>query len=83
MRRRSELAIWFLLLCLGGGLAAQEPAPESKGEPAPQQPPAASAPATMPKIVTPVRIRVSQGVAAGLLVKKVNPEYPEEARHEG
>lgn len=36
--------------------------------------------ATRPRIATPQRVRVSQGMSAGLLVKKVNPEYPEEAR---
>jgi periplasmic protein TonB len=36
--------------------------------------------ATRPRIAPPQRIRVSQGMSAGLVVKKVNPEYPEEAR---
>ena len=35
-----------------------------------------------PHIATPQRIRVSQGVADGLAVKKVIPEYPAEARKE-
>jgi periplasmic protein TonB len=39
-----------------------------------------SAPVVRPRIATPQRVRVSQGVSAGLLLKKVNPEYPEEAR---
>jgi TonB family protein len=39
-----------------------------------------SAPATTYKIATLQRVRVSQRVSAGLLVKKVNPEYPLEAR---
>jgi len=39
-----------------------------------------SQPATVPKVAMPQRVRVSQGVSAGLLVRKVNPEYPEEAR---
>jgi TonB family protein len=29
----------------------------------------------------PLRVRVSQGVSQGLCVKRVNPQYPEEARH--
>ena len=39
-----------------------------------------SPPAARPRIATPQRVRVSQGIPQGLLVKKVNPEYPEEAR---
>jgi TonB family protein len=38
-----------------------------------------STPAAIPKVATPQRIRVSQGVSAGLLVKKVNPKYPPDA----
>jgi TonB family protein len=33
--------------------------------------------------VHPIRVRVSQAVAAGLLIKKVQPHYPEEARRQG
>jgi TonB family protein len=33
-----------------------------------------------PRIATPLRIRVSQGVSSRLIVKKVNPVYPEGAR---
>jgi TonB family protein len=29
----------------------------------------------------PIRVRVSQGVSVGLLIKKVNPQYPADARH--
>jgi TonB family protein len=64
MKRRSKLLIWCLLLCLGGALAAQEATPESKSEPARK----------------PTRIRVSQGVSEGLIVKKVQPDYPQLAR---
>jgi TonB family protein len=39
-----------------------------------------STPATMPKVAVPQRVRVSQGVSTGLLVKKVNPQYPPDAR---
>ena len=34
----------------------------------------------VPTIATPLRVRVSQGVAQGLLVKRVSPEYPLQAR---
>jgi TonB family protein len=53
-----------------------------EGEPAPAAPqliqltPAGTGP---PREATPHRIRVSSGVAQGLLVSKVNPEYPPEA----
>jgi TonB family protein len=36
-----------------------------------------------PRIATPQRVRVSSGVSQGLLIKKVSPQYPEEARTEG
>jgi TonB family protein len=39
--------------------------------------PDTAAPASGP---VPTRVRVSSGVIAGLLVRKVNPEYPEDAR---
>jgi protein TonB len=39
-----------------------------------------SAPVAMPSKVTPQRVRVSQGVTSGLLVKKVTPQYPPLAR---
>jgi hypothetical protein len=39
-----------------------------------------SAPMVRPMIAAPQRIRVSQGIPQGLVVKKVNPKYPEEAR---
>ena len=34
----------------------------------------------VPKVATPQRVRVSQGVSTGLLVRKVNPNYPPLAR---
>jgi TonB family protein len=43
----------------------------------------ASAGAEAPKVATPQRIRVSQGVSAGLLLHKVQPVYPPEARRAG
>lgn len=39
-----------------------------------------SAPAVRPRVAVPQRVRVSQGISQGLVVKKVNPEYPPEAR---
>jgi protein TonB len=39
-----------------------------------------SAPVAVPKVATPQRVRVSQGVSQGLLIKKVNPAYPPLAR---
>src|ERR1700688_222843 len=39
-----------------------------------------NAPSAVPKVATPTRIRVSQGVTAGLVIKKVNPAYPPLAR---
>ena len=42
-----------------------------------------SAPTQTPTAQSPLRVRVSQGVSAGLLVKRVNPEYPKELRKKG
>jgi len=39
-----------------------------------------SAPVAVPKVATPQRIRVSQGVTQGMLVRKVQPAYPPLAR---
>jgi protein TonB len=39
-----------------------------------------STPMAVPKVATPTRVRVSQGVSTGLLVRKVNPNYPPLAR---
>jgi protein TonB len=39
-----------------------------------------STPVAVPKMNTPQRIRVSQGVSAGLLIRRVNPNYPPLAR---
>ncbi|MFY9561742.1 MAG: energy transducer TonB [Terriglobales bacterium] len=36
--------------------------------------------ANIPKVATPQRVRVSQGVSTGLLIKKVQPNYPPLAR---
>jgi protein TonB len=39
-----------------------------------------STPVAVPKVATPQRVRVSQGVSTGLLIRKVNPNYPPLAR---
>jgi len=39
-----------------------------------------STPVAVPKVATPQRVRVSQGVTQGLLIRKVNPVYPPLAR---
>jgi len=39
-----------------------------------------STPVAVPKVATPQRVRVSQGVSQGLLIKKVKPPYPPLAR---
>lgn len=39
-----------------------------------------SQPVAVPKVATPQRVRVSQGVSNGLLIKKVQPNYPPLAR---
>jgi periplasmic protein TonB len=39
-----------------------------------------STPMAVPKVATPQRVRVSQGVSQGLLIRKVNPVYPPLAR---
>jgi periplasmic protein TonB len=39
-----------------------------------------STPVAVPKVAAPQRVRVSQGVSAGLLVRRVNPTYPPLAR---
>jgi protein TonB len=39
-----------------------------------------STPVAVPRVATPQRVRVSQGVSQGLLIKKVQPPYPPLAR---
>jgi protein TonB len=39
-----------------------------------------STPVAVPKVATPQRVRVSSGVSTGLLIKKVQPNYPPLAR---
>jgi len=69
MLRRRSFLFWLLALCPmvpGALMAASQSAPEAT-------PPAET---QLPK-----RVRVSQGVAQGLLIKKVNPKYPDKARN--
>jgi len=40
-----------------------------------------STPVAVPKVAAPQRVRVSQGVSQGLLIKKIQPPYPPLARH--
>ncbi len=60
------------------GLTGTVPGDQSTGNisgvivPAPQ----------LPAVALPQRVRVSQGVSRGLLIKKVQPRYPEDARHD-
>src|SRR5437763_12512714 len=39
-----------------------------------------STPVAVPKAATPQRVRVSQGVTQGLLIRKIQPNYPPLAR---
>jgi protein TonB len=39
-----------------------------------------STPVAVPKVATPQRVRVSQGVTQGLLIRKISPNYPPLAR---
>src|SRR5437660_6407709 len=39
-----------------------------------------STPVAVPKVAAPQRVRVSQGVSQGLLIKKIQPPYPPLAR---
>jgi periplasmic protein TonB len=64
--------VTVLALCAGfrlSGQDSQSPPPQEKQPAAPQ--------AQLPK-----RVRVSSGVAAGLLMVKGNPAYPEKARQD-
>jgi periplasmic protein TonB len=62
------------MLSTGSGLAVQQSA--DQGAPAVQE-------EQPPKVAVPQRVRVSQGVSQGLLIKRVQPKYPERARANG
>jgi protein TonB len=66
------MPVWVIALCLSVGLHAQD----SKDASAPPQAPTGQQP-QLPK-----RVRISQGVSQGHLIKKVQPEYPKKARKE-
>jgi TonB family protein len=51
-------------------------------QPAPPEPPLPQIEAHQVKTATPSVVRVATGVSTGLLLKKVQPVYPQEARHE-
>jgi TonB family protein len=68
-RRSLRVLVSLSTLCLGATLSAQEPRNES--------PPAQRQQSEQQR---PKRVRVSEGVAKALLIKKVEPEYPQEAR---
>jgi protein TonB len=70
MARLSRIPVWVIALCLSVGLHAQD----SKDGPTPPQAPTEQQPQL------PMRVRISQGVSQGLLIKKVQPEYPKKAR---
>jgi TonB family protein len=61
--------VWLSTLCLSATMSAQES--KSESPPAQQQ---------QSEQQRPKRVRVSEGVAKALLIKKVEPEYPQEAR---
>jgi len=61
----------------------REAEPVAQQNPAPGQPPAPGEAANGVHLATPQRVRVSQGVSTGLLLHKVNPIYPEEAKRAG
>ena len=63
--------VWLAIACLGAGFLAHVPAgfvSEALAQPFQEETP------------RPTRVRVSEGVSQGLLIKKVEPVYPQEAR---
>jgi periplasmic protein TonB len=67
---KGALLVSLLVLCAGSGLSGQE----SQSTPPQEKHSAAS------QSQSPTRVRISSGVAAGLLMVKSNPAYPEKAR---
>jgi protein TonB len=65
----SRTRVWLMALSLGTVLHAQD----LKGAPS-------STPSQTGTDQQPKRVRISQGVSQGLLIKKVQPEYPKKAR---
>src|SRR5229473_3780596 len=73
MKHGSKLAIWCLTLW--AALAAQDATPESKREPNPQQ-----SPAQQPRRVMRIPLTPTPGIPQAVIVRKVQPEYPQQAR---
>jgi TonB family protein len=71
MTRFPRMRVWMIALFLGTILYAQDPK-STTSSPTPSQTPTDE---QLPK-----RVRISQGVSQGLLLKKVQPEYPKKAR---
>lgn len=69
--RFPRMRVWMIALSLGAILHAQDP----KGTTSP--PNAITNPC---RSTTALRVRVSQGVSQGLILKKVQPKYPKQAR---
>src|SRR5579863_4504673 len=67
---RSVLPILFATTGLAAGQSQEQVSP-------PVAPGDVSAPSQLPR-----RVRISQGVSTGLLIKKAPPNYPEKAREE-
>jgi TonB family protein len=66
---------WRFLVLAGWFLAAPAVNAQGQSDSAPAAPAASDANAALP-----TRVRVSSGVMGGLLLKKVAPHYPEDAR---
>ena len=66
---KREFSIGVIVLLVAAGLNAQQP-----NEPSPQQP------AAQQQKQPPKRVRMSLGVSERLIVRKVEPNYPQEAR---
>lgn len=70
-RRLASVAVILISLLTGSGLEARQPLEQTS-------PPAGQGGSPQ----QPLRVRVSQKVSQGLIAKKVQPQYPEEARGE-
>lgn len=82
----TQVQVNFMLA--GGSPATEIPSDQPAGEPPDQASGhfgaiVSAAPATMPRIAVPPGVRISSGVAQKLIVRKVNPTYPREAREQG
>ncbi len=75
MRAARKLLLAAFMLCICASIYAQE----QKDEPPQPQPPPPTAEQGQPT----QRIHVGQGVTQGVLIKRVQPEYPSKARKRG